>query len=385
MSRIIKLLNYKNFKITALFVSGGFVLTIISEIIRLIRTSRFMVTPAGLLACTISLYYILNGLLVSPFYRPDVEFNASEFVRWDFRELLPLILLAISTASRYTFNSTVFKDLIIKTGGVIALLGIALYSLKKLLNIDVNLGIVEFDPSGYYFFKAWLEAHNAAGGLYVIPTMLSFYDLIFRKKSLVWFLLCLAGLMLTGSRTAAISFIITALILLLTAFPKRPQRVFTVSLVLVLAIAASSSTVFARLAGLFSGSADYNTLSRFGLWQQAWQGFLLSPLFGIGWGNYGFYVPNLAATGWSTHAHNSFLQVLAELGLVGAFLYLCLFGIIFFKLYATKSFDVMFVLIAVLISSVFEHNLGAPTISVPLFYLIGINLNLRGERGKSIS
>jgi putative inorganic carbon (HCO3(-)) transporter len=54
------------------------------------------------------------------------------------------------------------------------------------------------------------------------------------------------------------------------------------------------------------------------LWSTAWDEFMHSPVFGVGWGNflapYGGDIPFLPGLG---EPHNLYLQLLAETGLVG--------------------------------------------------------------------
>ncbi|ULJ64078.1 O-antigen ligase family protein [Wielerella bovis] len=67
-------------------------------------------------------------------------------------------------------------------------------------------------------------------------------------------------------------------------------------------------------------------------WKKAWQIFLSAPLLGHGWGSYSLYgfLENVYPTGFRpyensvlfTHSHNSFLNLLAEMGLVGTALVL---------------------------------------------------------------
>ena len=63
-------------------------------------------------------------------------------------------------------------------------------------------------------------------------------------------------------------------------------------------------------------------------WRKAWQIFLSAPIFGYGWGSYAFYgfaLNDVYPDGFRpyengvlfTHSHNSFLNLLAEMGLVG--------------------------------------------------------------------
>jgi len=59
------------------------------------------------------------------------------------------------------------------------------------------------------------------------------------------------------------------------------------------------------------------------LWTTAWDEFVHSPMFGVGWGNfaapYGFNIPTMPGVG---EAHNIYLQLMAETGLVGLFAFL---------------------------------------------------------------
>ena len=68
-------------------------------------------------------------------------------------------------------------------------------------------------------------------------------------------------------------------------------------------------------------------------WRKAWQIFLSAPIFGYGWGSYAFYgfaLNDVYPDGFRpyengvlfTHSHNSFLNLLAEMGLVGTALVL---------------------------------------------------------------
>ena len=67
-------------------------------------------------------------------------------------------------------------------------------------------------------------------------------------------------------------------------------------------------------------------------WQKAWQIFLSAPWFGYGWGSYPLYgfLTNVYPTTFRpyetdvlfTHSHNSFLNLLAEMGIVGTALVL---------------------------------------------------------------
>ncbi|MBX9812686.1 MAG: Wzy polymerase domain-containing protein [Burkholderiales bacterium] len=75
-----------------------------------------------------------------------------------------------------------------------------------------------------------------------------------------------------------------------------------------------------RLIELASGASD-----RLQLWREAWLMFLQSPLLGVGYGQFAWQhfllagtIEGASLTGHTNHAHNIFLQFLAETGLPGA-------------------------------------------------------------------
>jgi O-antigen ligase len=79
---------------------------------------------------------------------------------------------------------------------------------------------------------------------------------------------------------------------------------------------------YRRLAQTFSGQ-DWSNLTRLYSMQAAWRAFLLSPVFGIGWGQFGWHFPALVdpmglQSQFTWPVVNNFpLLVLCETGLVG--------------------------------------------------------------------
>jgi len=87
-----------------------------------------------------------------------------------------------------------------------------------------------------------------------------------------------------------------------------------------LAPSSLHTTVIDRMFELAGTSSE-----RLQIWRMAGLIFTQSPLFGIGWGQFSWHyfllggtVPGVSLTGLYNHAHNLFLQLLAETGLVGA-------------------------------------------------------------------
>ena len=80
------------------------------------------------------------------------------------------------------------------------------------------------------------------------------------------------------------------------------------------------TTVIDRMFELAGTSSE-----RLQVWREAGLMAMQSPVFGIGWGQFSWHyfllggaVPGVSLTGLYNHAHNLFLQLLAETGLVGA-------------------------------------------------------------------
>jgi len=117
-------------------------------------------------------------------------------------------------------------------------------------------------------------------------------------------------------------------------------------------------------------SADDKSVSlRLGYYKQAFNHFIKNPFIGVGLGNWklkSIDYDNKTMTGYIVqyHAHNDFLQFLAELGIIGTLLYLGLFILILVVnlkfLLSTRINDAYFSLVLIL-------SLGA--------YFIDANLN----------
>lgn len=76
---------------------------------------------------------------------------------------------------------------------------------------------------------------------------------------------------------------------------------------------------------------DESVLFRYRLWDSAISMFKENPVFGAGW--WTFYNKSISFdyTNRNYHAHNVFLQLLAEGGIVGFLFYTCWFGIMLYK------------------------------------------------------
>ncbi len=211
-------------------------------------------------------------------------------------------------------------------------------------------------------YTALNYAHNASGSVYaVVSISLIVFLLKEQKKKLkvlyaVMLVLCLIGLFLTKSRGSYTGFAVGALVVLWLHF--RSIKKFIISVLAMIAVAIPLiflSDAFKRIIQIFDFK-EANISWRFVLWERALYMFRQSPIFGIGFarfndvdfsGNLNDFsfeklhvfigYPKVISFFMETkydfsnaHAHNSYLQYLAETGIVGLGL-LIFFWVFVFK------------------------------------------------------
>lgn len=189
------------------------------------------------------------------------------------------------------------------------------------------------------------RTHMTTGNQYAIAALValcfSFGDRTPKVHS--WtnlvFVCLLGGMILSGARTAYVAFAGAFMFLLVRANSKKRHfkplaKVAALVLVPVIVFAFSNGSVLGRAASIMHFEGDPHMIGRFALYEEALGNFASSPLIGIGFGRYGesgktyFGIRHLVymATEGSPvdtyPAHNSYLQFLAEGGLVGLFLML---------------------------------------------------------------
>lgn len=189
--------------------------------------------------------------------------------------------------------------------------------------------------AGQMFF-GWYEAHNTAGGVYavvsvVLLALLQDPKLSLNQKTFRWILLacCLMGLGVTYSRGAYLAFMGGAAAVL----PLRKLSGSLKSALLVGALITVIVTMNSQVMDRFDTLTDpyYQTSGgREYVWALAEEDFLASPIVGIGFGRFNddfqffkgvkhfvYVVRNAKTVNDDEHAHNSYLHFLAEGGIIG--------------------------------------------------------------------
>jgi O-antigen ligase len=199
-------------------------------------------------------------------------------------------------------------------------------------------------------FTVFNFAHNATGSVFsVVCIFLLVFILKETKKGyrimlICLFILCLAGLLITKSRGSYISFAVGAMVALWLHFRSLKKFLLTSFAILIASLPIIYITeAYKRIMMIFDFK-EANISWRFILWERALNMFRQSPFFGIGlgrfndvhflpvynnkydFGNFNIFVgfpkiisffmePNFDFS--NAHAHNSYLQYLAETGFLG--------------------------------------------------------------------
>jgi putative inorganic carbon (HCO3(-)) transporter len=243
---------------------------------------------------------------------------------------------------------------------------------------------------------SFLEHYNGLAGYLnlVTPFCLGFAlrgkDPMLRRLS--WWCLALASLalLLTQSRGGLLAY---AAVLLVSAWffaPDRKARIRGVTIVLAACVLAAvvAGIFFLRLTEI----DDFTTVSRLAIWGGAFTVFVHSPVLGTGFGNLRTLMGGLLSLpdGWTGDAHNLYLELLAETGIVGFAAFAFLIGVAMrraMRQYRRSQdefgkiigFAVFAAIISVLVHGTVDYLFHTtPQVTALLFLLLGM-LGAQGE------
>ncbi len=190
-------------------------------------------------------------------------------------------------------------------------------------------------------YKGIVKDPNYVSGNMCPAFMLALYDLFFSKesrfKNLVVALIIVIGVYYTGSRGAFLTMsFVTVVMLFYVAYRsgkvfKKENTLFLLIffglLVLVLIVALLIILNSSTTSRFFNLNA-YKDEPRIMIWREGIKGFFYSPIIGSGIGGSSYF--SLLGTGHYSSTHNAFLDILANLGIVGVII---LAGLIFSIIY----------------------------------------------------
>lgn len=253
------------------------------------------------------------------YQRPSLE---SRIFGWVGNGLLSLLIfqgcmVVFQYLRRETFALGLF-------GGLVFQLAIAMYQFGVLGASRVSGTLPEGNP-------------NFLGHTMVMLTALMG---IFVSANIAWisYLMLAITIILSGTRIALVGFLWLAAISLI-----KNRKGIVIFLLLFIAgvLLLSTNSAFARLLDL---KVIFDE-SRVQIWSTAWKAFLTSPIYGIGGGGFPeFYLLNSpipAIEPAAGHAHNIFLQLLAESGLLGLAAFSILWGTVVWEMWQLRALGVL--------------------------------------------
>ena len=350
--------------------------------------SKMVINKVHLSLLFVYFYFLLSTLFYSPsallnysFYRRDGNF---------FITFLPLLIYA-----------GLYLELNLER-----LVRLFLYWVAFLNGVCMILFVLHiYRPEPVYFML--FHAHNAAGGFLAICSAIAFgfYWHTRNRIDMVLFLSLLAGLYLTHSRGSLLGF---ALAFVWVVFLKE-RFVKSVLLLTVLLHCLMFSYTYPMWIKLGKKpSLDFkirdekmsrmHTFADRGLflWPTALDLFLHSPVLGTGFGSYndqpyhlvgkeGFLMINQPSNFSynDSHAHHSFLHILAETGLIGFFLvFLFLFYLrrwILAHSHPAFSKGLLIAFWVNIFSSMTEHRLFTPSQMLPFILIISFLMAMENK------
>lgn len=268
--------------------------------------SRFPVTP-------FFLFFLLVGL-ASTIYSSDPKRSA----------LGLLLFLAYFTI--FTVSGSIFRDLKSKRRLAAVLICVTfLLSLVSVYN-TFFLHYVNRETQGVSFFWVYFgHNHLSALLLFAIPLTFYFQEIFWPKKILRLAILLVQAflffsLIFTFARLSFVSLLTafaSSVVLFRLVSRKKMVAVFlTIALILTLILGGSLTQV--RKFGVYK--QELTNKERLIYWRQAWENFLKHPLTGSGLDTFRFVGKASEKTKQKTYyAHNFFLQMLSDTGILGFF------------------------------------------------------------------
>jgi O-antigen ligase len=356
--------------------------------------------------------YLILSYFVSG--QPLSNFLSYQFLKFDGNFFFCYILFFVFSISFSNFKKLAdyYFKFIFSVFTIFSLIGIAEYFLSS------GFLMVHTEPFAGKIYFALNFAHNATGSVYAVVcvSLLVFFlkEKITKLKILFLILLLinLLALLITRSRASYLGFFGAAIIVVWLHFKSIKKFLITIGALVVITVPILFLTgVYKRVLQILNFQGG-TTIVRFYIWEKAWYLFSQSPIFGIGYGRFNdvfnidrgvfdigrlrgypgivsFYMKQSFYFD-SAHAHNAYLQFLAETGVIGLGLILIFWTFCIVKILKaynnTKEIFTSKVLLSslasifvLLILSFFENYLSVTTVMIPISILVPISIGLYWE------
>lgn len=197
------------------------------------------------------------------------------------------------------------------------------------------------------------------------------------------FCICSAGLVFNATRGAWLAVaIVSAVLLIYYMFKsKRNLAVSIIFVALISVVLVNNPKFMHRLDTIDDFDKYQSNTERILIWQSAWNMFKDHPILGVGLGQYTEnyqqkYISPQAKEPKLGHAHNNFMQMLAENGIVGFAGFVIMFGYIIFKnliawLKTRNVYALMIVsaTVCLLLQGFTEYNVGNSAV-IKMYWLV---------------
>ena len=261
-------------------------------------------------------------------------------------------------------------------------------------------GFAGITVTSVYAIYQGLSGLSRANGFYGHPMTLGGWMCIFLPLLLIeffekkllgkyyWlaglaFCICSAGLVFNATRGAwlAVAVVCAALLIYYMFKSKRNLAVGIIFIALVSTLLVNNPKFMHRLDTIDDFNKYQSNTERILIWQSAWKMFKEHPILGVGLGQYTpnyqqKYISPHAKEQNLTHAHNNFMQMLAENGIVGFAGFVIMFGYIIFKnliawFKARNTFALMIVsaTVCLLLQGFTEYNVGNSAV-IKMYWLV---------------
>ena len=368
--------------------------------------------PILLLLVLIYMYFIISYFFSGQYLS---NFLSYTFLRTDGNFFFCYILFFAFSVPFFNYRKVInyFFKLIFFIFSIFSLIGLIEFIIGKQLlmtKLESEVGILYF---------ALNTAHNATGSVY---GLVSIFALVFfleeriKKIKIIYsivFMLSIIGLFLSKSRGSYVAFIIAALFVFWIYFNSIKKFLISLSSLIIVSFTVLWATSsLERFFQIFS--TEGTAAIRLELWDKAWSLFTKSPLAGVGFGRYNdiisIFHQDLAGYDGlltvflnpvfyfgSDHAHNSYLHLLSETGVIGLgllILFWCLcFQIIFKALKLTEDVQLIKVflsglgcIILLFVLSLTENYFSATTVMIPSSMIVSLCIGLAWqERNRNTS
>lgn len=242
-------------------------------------------------------------------------------------------------------------------------------------------------PILHFRMSGPLENPNLLAGYFSIVIAFWCGYRVFRARSrdsiagaagLVLFGICL---LLTYSRGAWLS--IFTILVGLGIWSKKRKYLFGGLFLLLLLVFLGEASILERIQSVFQPLAESSSAMRLAIWHSTLYMIWDHPVFGIGWGAFPAVYPiydYFMGEGQIVlyHAHNLYLQIAAETGLVGFLLWISVVGAVLIQLLArirkkdSLATGVACAIVVILLGGLTDDWLFNPKIACLFWFLIGI-------------